>query len=439
MEKQRLAAEENTPPGGYGFPNWTMRQVIIATLVALSVVLAFVLFYRFYMVVFIFFVAVALEVATRPAVAWLERRGVRRWLSVLIIYAILLALLAGLVWLIAPLLMAQVGEIMAQAPSYYQRLRDWLQTSESRLLRSLGTVLPLELSLPALMPAAPAPTTPWEMVRTAGGALFVALAVLLLAFYWTLENELIIRRLMLRTSMERREQARALLAEMEGKIGAYFRGQAILCVIVGVLSILVFFLLGVPYALMLGLLMGIFEAIPVIGPTLGAIPAVVITLAAAPDKVIWVVAALVAIQVLENNLLVPRVMDQSVGVNAIVSILAITAFGVLFGLGGAILAIPLAAILQILVNHTLFDLPIPEEVVGAPSAENGGAQENGKRDRITVLRLETQELVQDVRKQVRSQDAPAEPDLHGEEAEDLIESIAQDLDSLLRQMEDGRA
>jgi hypothetical protein len=186
----------------------------------------------------------------------------------------------------------------------------------------------------------------------------------------------------------------------------------------------------VPYALVLGVLMGIFEAIPIIGPTLGAIPAVVITLATAPDKVVWVVVALVAIQVLENNLLVPRVMDQSVGVNAIVSILAIAAFGVLFGLGGAILAIPLAAILQILFNRMLFDLPAPEEMVDSPAPG-----ENGKRDRLAMLRLETQELVQDVRKQVRNEEGAGEPDPRGEEAEDLIESVALDLDNLLMELE----
>jgi hypothetical protein len=228
---------------------------------------------------------------------------------------------------------------------------------------------------------------------------------------------------------------RNLIAEMEGKIGGYFRGQAILCVIIGAVSTLAFFVIGIPYALVLGLLMGIFEALPVIGPTLGAIPAVVITLAVAPDKVLLVIAVLVAIQVLENNLLVPRVMDESVGVNAIISILAIAAFGILFGLGGAILAIPLAAIVQIFVNRMIFDLPIPEEVVASPAQEPNAAN----RNRFTVLRMEAQALAQDVRKQVRNtSEENGRPDEEGEAAEDMIETIAKDLDSLLLQLE-GRS
>lgn len=216
---------------------------------------------------------------------------------------------------------------------------------------------------------------------------------------------------------------------MEGKIGGYFRGQIILCVIVGVVSVLAFWLIGVPYALVLGVLMGIFEAVPVIGPILGAAPAIVITLATAPDKVIWTVAALVAIQVLEGNLLVPRVMDQSVGVNAIVSILAITAFGALFGIAGAVLAIPLAAILQILINRALFNLPMPEDALSTTSGAGAG-----KRDRLALLRMETHELIQDVRKLVRS-GGDDQADAAGEEAEDIIEDVAQALDAVLVQME----
>jgi predicted PurR-regulated permease PerM len=439
--------ENGSTPLGTGLPDWTLRQVISATLVALGVVLGFVLLVRFYMVVFIFFVAVALEVATRPAVAWLTRRGLRTWMAVLLVYLVLLLIIAGILWAVAPMLIEQAATITERLPDYYQRLRDWLQTSSSRLLRSLGAALPLELSIPDLLASAPiqnatspaadtgsaAAASPWGWLGTVSKSIFFTLAIFALAFYWTLEGGVIVRRLLMRVPLDRRDQVRDLFAEMEAKIGGYFRGQAILCVIIGVLSTLAFFVLRIPYALVLGLLMGIFEALPVIGPTLGAIPAVIITLAVAPDKVILVVGALVAIQVLENNLLVPRIMDESVGVNAIVSILAITAFGILFGLGGAILAIPLAAILQILINRMIFDMPMPEEVIAAPAKEAGAAN----RSQYTVLRLEAQALAQDVRKNVRNTNIEenGDPDEESEVAEDMIEAIAQDIDGLLLQME----
>lgn len=446
--EQKGTAESQPPDGWASLPDWSFRQTLIATLVALSVVLGFVLLVRFYMVVFIVFVAIALEVATRPAVAWLTQRGLRPWIAVIVIYLLLLAFVAGILWAVAPMLIEQAATITERLPDDYQRLRDWLQTAGSRLLRSLGAALPLQLSIAELVQSASAGvgtttggaasaadaaavTTPWGLFGAVSRAIFLTLTIFALAFYWTLEGGAITLRLLLRIPLTQRDQVRNLIAEMEGKIGGYFRGQAILCVIIGAVSTLAFFVLRIPYALVLGLLMGIFEALPVIGPTLGAIPAVIITLAIAPDKVLLVVAVLVAIQVLENNLLVPRVMDESVGVNAIVSILAITAFGILFGLGGAILAIPLAAILQIFVNRMLFDLPIPEEMVATPAQRAGAAN----RGQYTVLRMEAQALVQDVRKQVRTGDENDSPDEEGEAAEDMIETIAQDIDSLLLHLE----
>ena len=172
--------------------------------------------------------------------------------------------------------------------------------------------------------------------------------------------------------------------------------------------------------------MGIFEALPVIGPTLGAVPAILMTVAVAPEKALWVIIALTAIQGLENNLLVPRIMDQSVGVNAIVSILAIAAFGLLFGLGGAILAIPLAAMLQILLNRFLFTISSPDE-----ATELNPLLPLNNRDQVGRLRLEAQQLAQDVRKQARTENAS--PTDNSEQLEDLIESIAVDLDSWLIQ------
>lgn len=463
---------ESIPPAGLSFPAWTMRQIIMGTLTALGVVLAFLLLYRFYMVVFIFFIAVALEVAMRPAVQWLEARGVRRWIGVLAVYALLFIAVGLIVWLIAPMVAEQGRTIAARLPEDYQNVRNWLLQSNSRLLVSLGAALPMEIPLDALLQSSSAASTAgapgagaagaeavpagavgaeaagtgaapgaaaaqgggassmWTAIRLGSYSLFVALLIFVISFYWTLERELITRRIEMRIPRARREQVRNLIAEMESKIGGYFRGQLILCVIIGVVSVAAFLLLRIPNALMLGLIMGIFEAVPVLGPILGAIPAVIITLAAAPDKVLWVVIALTAIQVLENNLLVPRVMDESVGVNAIISILAIAAFGALFGLAGAVLAIPLAAIVQILINRALFDMPMPEEALAAPA--NGSP---GKRDRLTVLRMETHELIQDVRKQVRSGEGAGDKNRFNEEAEDMIESVAQALDAALVQME----
>ncbi|MFN8489380.1 MAG: AI-2E family transporter [Caldilineaceae bacterium] len=413
---------------------WTARRIALATFTALGVACIFLLLYRFYMVVFIFFVAITLQIALRPAVAWLERRGIRQDLAIMLVYALLLVGIGGFIWLGVPLLINQISTVLQHLPEYYQNLRQYLLKNPSQLLHTLAASLPAQLSLSSVAASANSstsdPITPaWTFIKTFNYAIFVFIVVLMLAFYWTLEGELITRRALLLAPLNQRDELRALLTEMETKVGAYFRGEAILCGIVGLLSMIAFFSIGIPYAFGLGVLMGLFEAIPTFGPSLAAIPVILVTLTTDPPKAIWALGAICVIQFLESHFIVPRVMDRSVGVNAVVTLLAIAGFGVLFGVIGAILAIPLAAILQILFKRLVFNEPVTEDKP-TPTV----TAEELERNRMSALRLEAQELVQDVRKQVRNEDETL-ADPNAERAEDLLEAIALDLDSLLTKLE----
>jgi predicted PurR-regulated permease PerM len=250
--------------------------------------------------------------------------------------------------------------------------------------------------------------------------LFIGTAILVLAFYWTLDGERLIRTGMMRFPVERRESWYELIAEMETKVGAYIRGLSILSLVVGVMSTIAYVLIGLPSALVLGLLAGVFEAVPVVGPLLGAILPILIALTVDPSKVIWVVVATVVIQQAEGQFLVPRVMDKAVGVSPIVTILAILAFSTLFGLPGAVLAIPLAALIQILLDY------------GVRQRETAQFDQPAGRDRVSVLHYQVQELIQDVRIQMRYKKKDA-LDKEGDEIEDLVEVAALGLDGMLAQ------
>jgi predicted PurR-regulated permease PerM len=301
-------------------------------------------------------------------------------------------------------------------------------------------MFPATITLPALaaMAGTDAADTGqgWRYLGLASRIFLALFGVFALAYYWMLEGGLLLRRLVLRAPAGRRSELRMIIAEIETKIGGYFRGQLILCGIVGLLSTIAFLLLGVPNAILLGVLMTIFEAIPVIGPTLGAVPAIVFTLASAPEMTLWVIGALIAIQAAENNFLVPRVMGESVGVNAVVTLLAIAAFGALFGLAGAILAIPLAAILQILLDRLLFNTP-----VSADASPTVTETEEIGRSQIDVWRLEAQYLAEAARGGPLGVSASAANgaalDLEAEQTADDIEAIAVDLNHLLVYLEDA--
>jgi hypothetical protein len=157
-----------------------------------------------------------------------------------------------------------------------------------------------------------------------------------------------------------------------------------------------------------------------IGPLLGAIPAAVIALSIAPSKLVWVVVATIVIQELENDILVPRVMRKAVGVNPFVSLLAFFAFSSLLGIAGALMAIPIAAIIQLLLDHFVFH---PEET--EPESSAG-------RDYASRLRYEAQDLIRDLSRQARLKKNGSDLQVSRiDQVMDEIESVTTDLDALL--------
>jgi len=405
--------------------DWSFRRVVWATLVLISVILGFWLLYRFNQVVFILFIAIVIGTVIRPAVAWLYQRGLPRIAGVILVYLLLFLLLAGFLLLLFPLISEQSTTIAATMPGYYQNLRGWLANNPNQILVGLSEFLPA--TLPNLKPVQ---QTGQELMASAGQVagylrslaklIFLAIVILVLAFYWTLDGPRIIQSFLLLLPQGQRESIRDLFSAMESRVGFYIVGQGILCLVIGIMALLAYRLIGLPNALVLALIAGVLEAVPMIGPLLGAIPAGLVALSIAPDKLIWVIVATVIIQQLENSLLVPRVMSKAVGVNPFVTLLALFAFSSLFGLAGALMAIPMAAMIQLALNHFVFQTATVEMEVSEG------------RDYASRLRYEAQDLIQDLRKQARLQKRGSDLTVKQlEQVMDEIETIATNLDALL--------
>ena len=408
--------------------DWTFRRVVWATLVLVSVILSFWLLYRFNQVVFILFIAIMIGTVIRPAVSWLHQRGLPKIAGVILVYILLLIVLTGFLLLLFPLIVEQSTTIAAASVSYYQNLREWMVHYPNQLIVRLSEFIPA--TLPSLKPVQ---QTGQEVMASAGEALgyitvaaraiFVAIVILVLAFYWTLDGTRTIQSFLLLVPQNQRESVSELISEMETKVGSYIAGQGVLCLIIGVTALLAYLLIGLPNALVLALLAGVLEAVPMIGPLLGAIPAAMVAFSIAPDKLIWVIVATVVIQQLENSLLVPRVMRKAVGVNPFVTLLALFAFSSLFGIAGALMAIPMAAIIQLLLNRFVFHPSAMEPEVSAG------------RDYASRLRYEAQDLAQDLRKQARLKKRGSDLRIKQiDQVMDEIETITTDLDALLAQV-----
>jgi predicted PurR-regulated permease PerM len=400
---------------------WTPGQAFRNTLVILAVGVGLWLLAANRIAIFSLFVAIVISTAISPAVDWLRKRGLPRAVGVALIYLALLGALVGALAIVLPLLAQQGPTIGATFSQFYINTVASLQESPSRVIRLLANQLPRLTALPSGPATDAAPLETLNQALTylglVGDGLFLFVAVLLLAFYWTLDRERVVRSLLLLAPLERREELHSLLTASEEKVGAYIRGVAILCLSVGVLNFVAFLLLGIPNALLLGLAAGILEVVPVVGPALGAVPAVLVALSSDPSKVIWVVAAAGAIQLLENTVLVPRIMDRTVGVHPVVSLLSLAAFGKLFGLPGALMAIPLAAVIQLVLDRFVLSQATPE------------TKPFDGRGELSVVRYSVQELVQDVRKQLREK--PQDSEHADDTVEDAIEALALELDSVL--------
>jgi predicted PurR-regulated permease PerM len=414
----------NSPSQPY---NWTFRRVIWATLVLISVMLGFWLFYRFNQVIFTLFIAMVIGTVIRPVVAWLNRRGLPQSAGVIFVYVMLFLLLAGFLLLLFPLISEQSTTIAAALPEYYQSLRQWVVTHPNQFLAGLSDFLPAVLPNLRLRPMQ---QTGPEMLASAGqvagyvtslaGIIFIAIMILALAYHWTLEGPRIIQSFLLMIPQTQREGISELVSAMESKVGFYMLGQAILCTVIGIMALIAYLLIGLPNALVLALIAGVLEAVPMIGPLLGAVPAALVALSIAPDRLIWVIVATVVIQQVENSLLVPRIMKKAVGVNPFVTLLALFAFSTLFGLAGALMAIPMAAIIQLALNHFVFKQATVEMEVSEG------------RDFASRLRYEAQELAQDLRKQARLQKGGSDLAVKQvEQVMDEIETITTNLDTLL--------
>jgi predicted PurR-regulated permease PerM len=407
-------------------PRYSNRQVVYATLCVAAACLLFYILYRFSWIVFILFVAIMLATAIRPIVDWLNRRGLPRPVGVIAVYITLMCLTAGFIVLLIPLISGQIEAITTNLPAYYDHFRGGLIQSPSRILQQIAIQMPLDLILfnPGTQTGGGetigrvAQSLPFVNIFSRG--LFITIAVFILGFGWIVESDRLIRNALLWMPPDRRDSIRELITQIEEKVGGFLLGQGFLCLVVGIMALLAYLVIGLPFALVLAAIAGILEAVPIFGPILGAVPALMIALSTDPSKALWVVVATILIQELENHLLVPRVMKRSVGVNSLVTLLSLLAFTSLLGLMGAVLAIPLAAILQLFLDRFVLT-PVQTEVKSVDG-----------RDQISRLRYETQEFALDVRKQLRENEQ-----IDGSEQElvDELEAIAAELDLLLSRSE----
>jgi len=301
-------------------------------------------------VVAILCAAVLLAALIEPFAAWCSRHHVPRGLGVIAIYVVLGAVLATAGILIVPVIAEQSVALVGKLSSAYAGFAESFGNLRA-LSAQYGFADNLRASLQSFQDAITGSfASLFSTVRGFLGSVAALFIVLVLAFYMVVEEDVARRYFKDLAPVEYQPYLTHLFQKMQSRIGAWLRGQIILGLIVGTAVFVGLVLIGVDYALLLAVIAGLFEVIPYVGPVLSLIPAAIIGFAHSPVQGMLVVALYLVIQQVENNVLVPKVMQKVTGLNPIVSIVALMVGIKVGGFVGAVLSIPVATMASVVLE-----------------------------------------------------------------------------------------
>jgi predicted PurR-regulated permease PerM len=332
---------------------WPPLEVMRASLTLIGVGGFCYLLWRVQDVLFLLTLAILLATAIEPLVYRLRRGPFTRGSGVLVVYTAIVIVIGVPTYIVVPTLIGQAAAFSESLPDRLQQLRPVAESLQPRPLAGFAVGVVDNAILAVQAPASPAQADVVQVGATAAHTLLSFFTVFVLAYYWLVERPLI-KRVILRTVPVRHARSvNTVWMEVEEKLGGWVRGQLILMLAIGAMAAIGYFFLGLPNPVLLGVVAGLFEIIPMVGPFLAFAPAVLVALAIEPTHAIFVVVYALVIQQIESNVLVPRVMGRTVGVSPLTVLMGILVGASLAGLPGAFLAVPLAGALQVLLAHVL--------------------------------------------------------------------------------------
>ena len=192
--------------------------------------------------------------------------------------------------------------------------------------------------------------------------------MLALVYFWLTQRPRLQRFALSFLPARRRAGARTTWNAIESRLGAWLRGQLTLMGLLAIMATTAYAVLGLPFALLLGVIAGLAEAIPIVGPLIGAIPASLTAAVLRPDLLPGVLLAYVAIQLIEGNVLLPMVMRNAVGVSPFLTVVSVLAGSAIGGLAGALIAVPFTAALVVILERLQDrEVPIAQESTAEPA------------------------------------------------------------------------
>jgi predicted PurR-regulated permease PerM len=338
----------------------TARRAAVATLVAGGIVVAALALWKLRLVVALLFSAMIIAAAMRPGIEWLQRRRVPKPAGLGLHYLALVGAIAAAIAFAAPRALDQVNH--ALSPSGTAEIaREANQSSgiKHEILIALQKRLKdLPSRSELVRPATHIGAKAFEVVI----GIFFTLAA---AAYWIFERDRAVDVVCSLIPRPKRKLVRDTWRLIDLRLGAFVRGQVLLIIAVGITLSLLFWAIGEPYWILVGAFAGLVEIIPVIGPLVAGALAVAVGFTASFHIALLAAACVIAVRLLEDYLIMPKVIGEAVGLSPLLVLVSVTAVGILFSGWAVLFAVPIAAVLMTLFDVVLRDVDPAEEEVPA--------------------------------------------------------------------------
>ncbi|MDQ5817543.1 MAG: AI-2E family transporter [Actinomycetota bacterium] len=329
------------------------RTVYVAIALVFALLLAGYLIYKITVVVLVLLVTLLLSIIIGAPVDYLSHRGFGRgWAT--------LAVLGGLILVFGIAGAALVPIIEDQAIELAQTFPELLENAQQIVVgvqSSLGIETSFRLNPQRLIDSARSflsggtLTTVASVGASVASVLSFGVVILIATVYAVAQPAPLVNGFVALFPADRRQRVREILGEMYRVVQRWFLGQLTSMTLIGLLFTVAMFIIGIPFALLLGIFSGLISFVPFLGPVISVIPPVLLALTVNPIDALWVIGAYVIIQAIEGNLIQPIVMSRAVSLHPAVVMFGLLIMGTLFGFVGVFLAIPLTAALNVLLRE----------------------------------------------------------------------------------------
>ncbi|MBV8194552.1 MAG: AI-2E family transporter [Candidatus Dormibacteraeota bacterium] len=374
----------------------TVRTLVGAALIVLSVLALVFLLSRLVDIILVVVLAIVFAEGIRPLVRHLGTRGIAEPLGIVLVYVVLLGAFTGLAALLVQPIVSEATALAGNFPAYQKQILGFVNNLESQFHFSVNASSTVSGALGA------AQQVLFTIASTIGQVVVNFIVVLVVGFMWLVSSERLKRFVVDLFPVRYQPLAVDVIREVGFRTGGFLRATAINALAVGVATGVASWILGLPSPILLGVFSGLIAIVPVVGAVLGVVPPTLIALTIGPLYAVLVLGVMLVIQLVDANTVVPMVMNRVVALPALAVVLALLIGGALAGVIGALLAVPVAAAIQVLtlrvavpaIHHAqgrrdpVWDEYVPDEPPDQPAARETKAR--SRSFRRWVLRLRRQ-------------------------------------------------